>query len=1115
MNSGNSAVNELIGKLEEFIRKYYQNKLLRGILYSTGLLALFFLLISVVEYIGENGMALRAILFYFYLTLAAFVLIVYILKPIFGLLRIGKSLTHEHAAELIGLHFNEVKDKLINTLQLQRQLEDTPESKELILAGIDQKITELKPVPFSRAIDFGKNRRYIPLAIIPLLFILGVLVIKPAVLTESTKRIISYNKTFEPVAPFQFVLVNTKLEVASMQDFKLDVRTRGEELPRELFVDIAGNKFKCQSLDKTSFSYLFRNVKEDVRFRLYADGFFSKEYTLRSLPSPLLVQFTVVLDYPSYTGKRDEQLANIGDLSIPAGTEVRWTFKTEETSNLRLKFQQGESNAQKSSAQDFFFTKRFLQDDRYSIEMKNSFMSNSNAIEYSVSVKPDAYPLIEVDSKADSILGSDFVFKGKIEDDYGLTELKFNVLIPGQGNKPTAMDVPFNKSYTSTYFMWSSSFNAIQLEPGQEIEYWFEVWDNDAVHGRKSTKSQKGIYRKPTLEELQEKSREQQSAIKADLKSTMDEAKKLQKELEELTNRMLEKKELTWQDKNKAKELIERQKQLQEQLSEIQKDTKKNNERNKEFNKDEELLKKQEQIEKLMNELLSPEMKEQLRQLEEMLKTLDKDKLKEEMEKLQQENKDIEKELDRSLELLKQLEVEQRMKDAIDKLDALQKEQEKLADKTEKNESGADELKAKQDSLNKEFNKLSEELDQVEKKNQELENPMPMDPTEQMEQDIKQEMQQSSQELNNKKSSKASKSQKNASSKMQQMKDKMQQSMNEASEQSLEEDVAKIREILENLLQLSFDQEALMKQLQRTPPSNPLYVKITADQKKIKDNAEAIEDSLFALSKRVEEISSFVNKEIGQINFSLDRTVEYLAERQSAQASSRQQFAMTSINNLALMLSEVSDQMQQQLAQQQQQQKQGNGSCKKPGNKKKPGNGKPSAGAMRQLQQQLNEQMEKMKSDMGKPGKGKDGKSGSQQLAKMAAQQEMLRNEMQKMLNEMIKEGENGNAGNLRKMIEQMEKTETDLVNKSITSETMRRQQEIMTRLLEAEKAERERDQDDKRESNENKNEFNRNLLEFQQYMQQKNAENELLKTSSPELKPFYKNLVEQYFKTN
>lgn len=1115
MNPKNSAVDELIGKLEEFIRKYYQNMLLKGMLYSIGLLALFFLFISLIEYFGENGTTLRALLFYAYVSLAVVVLFVYILKPFLGLMRIGKSLSHERAAELIGQHFNEVKDKLINTLQLQRQLTDTQGSKALLLAGIDQKIAELKPVPFSRAIDYKKNKRYIPLAVIPLLFIVSVLLIKPTVLTESTRRIISYDKTFEPVAPFQFLLLNSKLEVASLQDFKLDVRTRGDELPFELFVDIAGNKFKCQRAGKTDFSYLFKNVKEDIRFRLYADGFFSKEYTLRSLPSPLLVQFSVVLDYPAYTGKKDEQLNNIGDLSLPAGTEVKWLFKTEETTNLSLKFSQGESLAQKSSEQNFFFTKRFIQNERYSIEMKNNFMRNANDVEYAVTVKPDAYPLIEVESKVDSLLGSDFVFKGKIEDDYGLTELKFTMLVPGQGKKAIVQDVPFNKSYTTTYFIWTNSFNTIQIEPGQEIEYWFEVWDNDAVNGRKSSKSQKGIYRKPTLEELQEKSREQQSAIKADLLSTIDEAKKLQKELEDLSNRMLEKKELTWQDKNKAKDIIERQKQLQEQLSEIQKDTKENNERNKEFNKDEELLKKQEQIEKLMNELLSPEMKDKLRQLEEMLKSLDKDKLKEEMEKLQQENKDIEKELDRSLELLKQLEVEQRLKDAIDKLDALQKEQEKLADKTEKNQFNADELKSKQDSLNKEFDKLGEELDQVEKKNQELDNPMPMDATEQMEQEIKQDMQQSSQELNNKKSGKASKSQKSASSKMQQMKDKMQQSMDEAAEQSLEEDVAKIREILENLLQLSFDQESLMKELQRTSPSNPLYVRVTADQKKLKDNAKAIEDSLFALSKRVEEISSFVNKEIGQINFSLDKSIEHLAERQTPQASSRQQYAMTSINNLALMLSEVSDQMQQQLAQQQQQQKQGNGSCKKPGNNKKPGNGKPSVGAMRQLQQQLNDQMEKMKSEMGKQGKGKDGKSGSQQLAKMAAQQEMLRNEMQKMLNEMLKEGDNSNAGNLRKMIEQMEKSETDLVNKNISAETMRRQQEIMTRLLEAEKAQRERDQDDKRESNENKIDYNRNLLEFQQYMQQKNAENELLKTSSPELKPFYKNLVEQYFKSN
>jgi hypothetical protein len=1114
MKASSEKVNELVLKLEEFIRKYYQNKILKGLIYSIGLLTIFFLFASILEYYGQYGSTLRAFLFYSYLSVALFILLFYLVRPVLGLFKIGKSLSHEHAAEIIGTHFNQVKDKLINTLQLQKQLDISNTGSDLIIAGINQKIGELKPIPFSKAIDFKANRRYLPLAFIPILFIAGVWLYKPAVLFDGTKRIIDYDKTFEPVAPFKFIVLNQKLEVPTLNDFILNIQIKGEELPKEIYIDISGNKFKCEKTAKTSFTYQFKSVKDDIPFRLYADGFFSKEYTLRSLPSPLLLQFNVALDYPAYTGKKDEQLKNIGDLSIPAGTEVKWTFTTKETSLLQLNFSKEIQPAIKGGEDQFYLTRRFLQDDQYTVGMKNSFLSNRDAVQFAISVKQDAYPSIEVDVQVDSIKGSEFIFKGKIEDDYGLTDLTFNVSVQGQDGKTTVVDVPFNKSYSSTYFMWASSFSLQQLEAGQEVEYWFEVWDNDAVNGRKSTKSQKGVYRKPSLEEIQEKVLEQKSALKADLKSTIDEARKLQKELEDLTNRMLEKKELNWQDKNKAKELIERQKQMQQQLNEIQKDNKTNNERIKEINKDEEILKKQEQIEKLLNELLSPEMKEQLRQLEDMLKMLDKEKLKEEMEKLQQENKDIEKELDRSLELLKQLEVEEQIKNAIDKLDALQKEQEKLAEQTENNSGKSDELKAKQDSLNSKFNKLSEELDQIEKKNQALESPMPFDETDQMEQDIKQDMQQSSQDLNNKKNNKASKSQKSAGSKMQQMKDKMQQSMDQASENSLEEDVSKIREILENLLQLSFDQESLMKQLQRTPTSNPLYVKITADQKKIKDNAKAIEDSLFALSKRVAEISSFVNKEIGQINFSLDKTIEFLAERQSGQATSRQQFAMTSINNLALMLSEISDQMQQQLAQQQQQQKPGNGSCKKPGNKKKPGNGKPSAGAMRQLQQQLNEQMEKMKSEMGKPGKGKEGKSGSQQLAKMAAQQEMLRNEMQKMLNEMMKEGDNGNAGNLRKMIEQMEKTETDLVNKNISTETMKRQQEIMSRLLEAEKAERERDQDEKRESNENKNEYNRNLLELQQYMQQKNAENEILKTSSPEMKPFYKNLVEQYFLT-
>lgn len=46
-----------------------------------------------------------------------------------------------------------------------------------------------------------------------------------------------------------------------------------------------------------------------------------------------------------------------------------------------------------------------------------------------------------------------------------------------------------------------------------------------------------------------------------------------------------------------------------------------------------------------------------------------------------------------------------------------------------------------------------------------------------------------------------------------------------------------------------------------------------------------------------------------------------------------------------------------------------------------------------------------------------------------------------------------------------MNKIEIDLVNKKLNNETLNRQKDIMTRLLEAEKSDRQRDQDQKRQA--------------------------------------------------
>jgi hypothetical protein len=76
----------------------------------------------------------------------------------------------------------------------------------------------------------------------------------------------------------------------------------------------------------------------------------------------------------------------------------------------------------------------------------------------------------------------------------------------------------------------------------------------------------------------------------------------------------------------------------------------------------------------------------------------------------------------------------------------------------------------------------------------------------------------------------------------------------------------------------------------------------------------------------------------------------------------------------------------------------------------------------------------------------------------------------------------------------------------------MKRQQEILTKLLESEKAEREREQDEQRKSNEAKNQNFSNPSQFLEYKRLKEKELELLNTVSPNLTPYYKEKVNEYF---
>jgi hypothetical protein len=163
------------------------------------------------------------------------------------------------------------------------------------------------------------------------------------------------------------------------------------------------------------------------------------------------------------------------------------------------------------------------------------------------------------------------------------------------------------------------------------------------------------------------------------------------------------------------------------------------------------------------------------------------------------------------------------------------------------------------------------------------------------------------------------------------------------------------------------------------------------------------------------------------------------------------------------------------------------------------------------LSQQLKEMKEKMEKGQKpgqKPGQGMPGMS--EELARMAAQQELLRNALNQLNQQENKDGQ-GKLGDLGKIAEQMEQNERDIVNKRITELTLKRQQDILTRLLESEKAEREREQEERRESNEARDIY-RAPGQFEDFKKMKLRETELLKTVPPGFTTFYKNLVNSYF---
>ncbi|WP_316750303.1 DUF4175 family protein [Pedobacter gandavensis] len=1091
----------LISKVNEFTQKFYLNKLLRGSIYAATFLLALYLLLFVLVYYTQPGVSMKTLLFFSSIAVSALAIGFWVVKPALSYFKLRKNLSIEQAAALIGDHFFNVKDKLLNTLQLKALADKNPEHNQLIMAGIDQKINDLKPIPFSSAIRLNENKKYLRYSLFPLSIILLIAIIAPAILKEGTSSFVQYNREILPKAPFNFELLNKKLICAQGDDLTLKLKISGNELPQEVYLSDGLNTYKLEKKDATSFQYTFKNLQKNKEIRFAAGGFNSLPYVIEVKPRPAIVAMTTDLQYPAYLGRKNETIANAGDLLLPEGTTVTWKLSTANSDELVFILDKKEQLL-RSENNVFSFKSTLRKSGEYRLSPKNSgFVAAADSLVHQIGIIKDEFPNISVTESPDSVSTKALYFSGNISDDHGFSGLKFNYIVTenGKAKNKVSQSIPVKKTQLENSFFFFWDLNKADLKPGQQLEYYFEVTDNDGVNGPKSTKSAIKTYELPSVQQVAEKINQGSQAVKQKMEQAIKLASAVEKESKKLGAALLDKKALNFDDKKQIQQLLDKQKQLEETVKSLKQLNEKSN-----FEKEEnaavkdELLEKQKQIDELFKNVLDDKTKALLEKLQSLMDQNNKDQTQQELSKMQLDNKSVKNELDRILELYKQLEFEQNLQSNIDRIKALAKSQKALAQQSKDQKKPAADLKQQQEEQRAAFEDIRKELKSLQEKNEQLERPNPFQNPEKESKDIQQQQKESKENLEKNDRKKAAENQDKAADQLEKMAKKMDEMQQESSEMESNLNAQELRQLLENLLKTSFDQEKVMLNLKKLSSNDPLYTSNVQQQREIKDNMKTIADSLFSLSKRVPQIESSVNEELQKINFNLDKSLDNLGERNTAAANKNQQYTMTSINNLSLMLNEALEQLQKM-------------------KKNSSGSGKGKKQSMKQLQQmqqQLNNSMQKAKDQLQKSGnKGSVPKGQmSEEFAKMAQQQQMIREALQKINREENKDGKSG-LGNLNQMIKDMKATETDLVNKRLEQETLNRQKDLLTKLLNANDAQREQDQDSKRESKAGKDlppSYQQMLEKFRK--NQKN-ENEWIQKLPPSLNYYYKNKIAEYFK--
>lgn len=1094
------SISLIKNKIESFLTKFYLNRLIKGIIVFLVISLSLVLFFTLTEYYAYMSVKAKTFAIFALTVLIAAPAVYYIFIPLSKLLRISRTISLHEAAREISSKVPELKDRLINVVELDdaaRKEEDV----ELLSAAISQKSAEINHLDFKKAVNFKVNYKYLRFLLIILLVFAAVMISNPAAFTEGGYRIINYNKHFEKPTQVKFEILNNNFTVKRGNDFELRAQSVGKLRPSEVYVNYGDKKLRMKQnpQNRDEYVYVFKGLNNSLNFRITAGDFISRSNEIQVLSPPVIKKFTLTASPPKYTGERDTIYRNIGDVNVPEGSRLVWKFNTFSTDTLFF-ISDGSESPTEFKEGKFQFSKRILKDYNYTLKTKNKNFSSEHSVDYTVNVIPDLYPQISAEQRVDSTLLSNYYFRGYIQDDYGVSSLQFKYRILNlPHNRPAAdyesINIPADKISARQEFFYSFDFSQVKLNDNQIAEYFFEVRDNDAVNGNKPARSQIFYYSSPGFEEQLERPSNINESAQKSVESAREKAREIRDALKKYRKSSLENSSENWEKKQFVQDLNKKKDELQLLIEQAKKDLEKARETADHQKEDEALRKKLEELQKLTDELITDDIKKLMEEIERLSRQFDKKKLEELMKNKAENIDDFDKMLERNLELLKRYKVEQNVNQIAREMENLSEEAEALSEKSQNPEQASDEIRKQSEQLKEKFEKLKEKYDEVRRENRNLEKPYPLKDFNKASEKIRQEFQNTQEMLQRNKRKKSSESLQKNSDNMKEMSESMQQMMQSSSMTMSRENAEYLKKLTQDLLQLSFDQEALYKEVQNVSINDPKFSDFGEKQIQLQNEYSIVADSLYSLSKRMFNLGNVIDKETSDIENNLDFVLNNFREKKSRNVITGQVKIMQSFNNLVLVLSEMIDRMENMQA---------GGS----GGEGDPNNPQPAFDGLQQQQENLRKQLEDMLEKM-KEGQQPGGEPSAKEIAEILAKQEIFRQKLEEMKSKYDLGQET------KKLLDEIskltEENEVKLMNKNIEPDLLERQKLIKTRLLEAEEAENTRKTDPERESETATKKAYKSPEDVFENAEDKTGIKETLNRNAVKLNPFYRKVFENY----